>query len=258
MTNSVTLSLQGSAAWLSLNRPNAANAINEEMRRELAELFGHALENPSVRSIIICGEGKSFAAGSDVRELRGLSPAQSIELSERIAHFHERIARAGKPVIAAINGWCLGGGFELALACDIRIATKRARFGLPEPTLGLIAGGGGIPRLAHLAGQGTARQMCLTAEIIDATTALNRGIVTAVVEPEELDRTALDMAERIAALAPVAVAQIKRVMESTSAGNLAAAIAAEAQACAVCMETADYLEGTAAFLEKRPARFIGR
>lgn len=258
MPNTVVISVQGNTAWLRLNRPDAANAINEQMRNELAASFGEALSNSAIRSIVICGEGKSFAAGSDVRELSALSPVQSVELSERIAAFHERIERAGKPVIAAINGWCLGGGFELALACDIRIATSRARFGLPEPTLGLIAGGGGIPRLANLAGPAIARQMCLTAEILDAKTALDRRIVTAVVEPEQLESTVTGVTERIAALAPIAVAQIKRVIETAATGDLADAIAAEAQACALCMATEDYREGTAAFLEKRPAKFVGR
>lgn len=232
--------------------------MNEQMRRELASAFDAAAQNEAVRSIVICGQGKSFAAGSDVRELSVLSPVQSVELSERIARFHAHIAETGKPVIAAVSGWCLGGGFELALACDIRIASQTARFGLPEPTLGLIAGGGGIPRLAKLAGAGIARQDArLTAEIIDANQALDRGIVTAVVPADELEAAVSRLTDRIADLAPVAVAQIKRVLELAGHDNLAGAVAAEAQACALCMATDDYKEGTAAFLEKRKAQFAG-
>lgn len=257
MSSSVVLTTKGTAVWLRLNRPAAANAINEEMRTQLAAVFDEAARNPAVRSIVICGEGKSFAAGSDVRELNALSAAQSVTLSERIADFHVRIARSGKPVIAAVNGWCLGGGFELALACDIRIASQTARFGLPEPTLGLIAGGGGIPRLAHLAGPGIARHMCLTAEIINADQALERGIVSAVVPVEELEAEISRLADRIADLAPIAVAQVKRVLESAGEGNLASSVAVEAQACALCMATDDYKEGTAAFIEKRKAQFVG-
>ena len=257
MSSSVVLTTKGTAAWLRLNRPAAANAINEEMRTQLAAVFDEAARNPAVRSIVICGEGKSFAAGSDVRELNALSAAQSVTLSERIADFHARIARSGKPVIAAINGWCLGGGFELALACDIRVASQTARFGLPEPTLGLIAGGGGVPRLARLAGPGIARHMCLTAEIINADQALERGIVSAVVPVEELEAEISRLTDRIADLAPIAVAQVKRVLESAGEGNLAGAVAVEAQACALCMATADYKEGTMAFLEKRKAHFVG-
>lgn len=258
MPASIVQTISGATAWLRLNRPQAANAINDEMRRELAAAFGEAAVDPKVRTIVISGEGKSFAAGSDVRELSALTPPQSVELSERIADFHTRIAQTGKPVIAAINGWCLGGGFELALACDIRIASQTARFGLPEPTLGLIAGGGGIPRLARLAGIGVARQMCLTAEIIDANTALDRGIVSSVVAAEELEAAAAQMAERIAGLAPIAIAQIKRVLESAEHGSLAAAIITEAQGCALCAATEDYKEGTTAFLEKRAPQFQGR
>ncbi|MBX3553108.1 MAG: enoyl-CoA hydratase/isomerase family protein [Pseudolabrys sp.] len=257
MFSSLIVEKKGTVAWIRLNRPAAANAINAQMRSELAAAFSDAAQDPAVRSIVIRGEGKSFAAGSDVRELSALSPAQSVELSERIARFHAQIAETGKPVIAAIGGWCLGGGFELALACDIRIASQTARFGLPEPTLGLIAGGGGIPRLAKLAGPGVARHMCLTAEIIEANQALARGIVTAVVPADELETAVSRLTDRIAELAPIAVAQIKRVLESAGEANLAGAIAAEAQACALCMATDDYKEGTAAFLEKRKAQFSG-
>jgi enoyl-CoA hydratase len=257
MFSSLIVDIKGTVAWIRLNRPAAANALNEQMRHELASAFDAAVQNTAVRSIVICGEGKSFAAGSDVRELSVLSPAQSVELSERIARFHAHIAETGKPVIAAVSGWCLGGGFELALACDIRIASQTARFGLPEPTLGLIAGGGGIPRLAKLAGPGIARHMCLTAEIIEANQALDRGIVTAVVPVDELEAAINRLTDRIADLAPVAVAQIKRVLETTGDGNLSGAVAAEAQACALCMATEDYKEGTAAFLEKRKAQFVG-
>lgn len=258
MPASVVLTIKGATAWLRLNRPQAANAINEQMRRELAAVFDEAAGNPAVRAIVICGEGKSFAAGSDVRELNELTPPESVDLSERIADFHARVGRTGKPVIAAVNGWCLGGGFELALACDIRIASQTARFGLPEPTLGLIAGGGGIPRLTRLAGIGVARQMCLTAEIIEAKTALERGIVSSVVAVDELEPAAAQMAERIAGLAPLAIAQIKRVLESADEGSLASAVAMEAQGCALCAATEDYREGIKAFLEKRSLQFLGR
>jgi enoyl-CoA hydratase len=258
MPQSVLLEISGSVAWLRLNRPNAANAINDEMRGDLTAAFDEAAGHAAARVIVITGQGKTFAAGSDVRELSALTPAESVTLSERIADFHLRIAHSDKPVIAAVNGWCLGGGFELALACDIRIAAESARFGLPEPTLGMIAGGGGIPRLARIAGPGMARHMCLTAEIIDAKTALDRGIVTDVVADGELERRAADVAGRIAALAPIAVAQIKSVLAAADESGLAGAIATEAQGCALCAGTHDYREGTQAFLEKRPARFAGR
>jgi enoyl-CoA hydratase len=258
MPQSALLEISGSVAWLRLSRPQAANAINDEMRGELSAACDEAMGHAAVRSIIITGQGKNFAAGSDVRELSALTPSESVTLSERIADFHLRIANSEKPVIAAVNGWCLGGGFELALACDIRIAAESARFGLPEPTLGLIAGGGGIPRLARIAGPGVARHMCLTAEIIDARTALDRGIVTDVVADGELERRAADVAGKIAALAPIAVAQVKRVLAAADESGLGGAIAIEAQGCASCVATHDYKEGTQAFLEKRPAQFAGR
>jgi len=254
----VLAEISGTTAWLRLNRPQAANAMNNEMRGDLEDAFEAAANNPEVRAIVITGQGKTFAAGSDVRELSALTPPQSVALSERIAEFHERIARSGKPVIAAINGWCLGGGFELALACDIRIASENARFGLPEPTLGLIAGGGGIPRLSRIAGPSVARHMCLTAEIIDAETALGHRIVASVVPAADLESEAARIAERIGSLAPIAVAQAKRVLNASDDGGLASATAIEAQGCALCAGTEDYQEGTRAFLEKRAPQFVGR
>ena len=258
MTGTVLVDVRGSAAWLRLNRPRAANAINGELRAELTTVFDQAARDPNIRAIVISGEGKNFAAGSDVRELQTLTAPQSIALSEQIADFHARIAGTDKPVIAAVNGWCLGGGFELALACDMRIASDTARFGLPEPTLGLIAGGGGIPRLARLAGQGVAAHMCLTAEIIDAKTALDRRIVTGVVAPSDLETEVTRLAGRIAELAPIAIAQAKSVLIKSADISLASAVAIEAQGCALCVGTNDYQEGTRAFLEKRPAKFSGR
>lgn len=258
MAETVLADTSGATAWIRLNRPQAANAINSEMRTELAAAFDDAARNPIVRAIVITGQGKNFAAGSDVRELSALTAPQSVALSEQIAEFHARIASTEKPVIAAINGWCLGGGFELALACDIRIASDVARFGLPEPTLGLIAGGGGIPRLARLAGPGLAAHMCLTAEIIDANTALDRRIVTSVVAASDLEAEATRLAVRISELAPIAIAQAKRVLIASGDGSLASAVGIEAQGCAVCVGTSDYREGTRAFLEKRAPAFTGR
>lgn len=258
MAGTILTDIQGTTAWLRLNRTKAANAINTEMRAELEAAFDGAASNSDIRAIVITGEGKNFAAGSDVRELSALSPIDSVALSEKIAVFHNRIAACGKPVIAAVNGWCLGGGFELALACDIRIASTLARFGLPEPTLGLIAGGGGLPRLARLTGPGIARHMGLTAEIIDAPAARARHIVTSVVEAAELEAEATRIADRIATLAPIAVAQAKRVLDACSHGSLETAVTIEAQACALCMTSADYQEGTRAFLEKRAASFTGQ
>jgi enoyl-CoA hydratase len=228
------------------------------MRKQLAASFEEAENNPQIRAIVIAGAGKAFAAGSDVSELRNLTASDSLQLSREIARFHSRISASRKPVIAAVNGWCLGGGFELALACDIRIASDKARFGLPEPTLGLVSGGGGMPRLARITGTGVARHMCLTAEIIDASTALDRGIVTVVVSADDLESEANRLAERLASLAPIALEQVKRVLAASNDSSLDGAIAVEADACSICVETEDYKEGTQAFLEKRPAKFAGR
>lgn len=257
MNQSVIVESKERAIWLRLNRPQASNAINDEMRSALWAALAEIESNRELRALVITGEGKAFAAGSDVRELAALTPAESVALSERIAAFHHRLARLPIPVIAAVNGWCLGGGFELALACDLRVASEKARFGLPEPSLGLVSGGGGIPRLARLVGPGIAGHLCLSAEIVDAETALSYGIVSKVVAPDALHDYVRELTGKIATLAPLAVAQAKRVL-SAGAADLEAAVALEAQACALCVATEDWKEGAAAFLDKRPSAFVGR
>ncbi len=258
LSPSVLLDVRDGSAWLRLNRPHASNAIDNDMRAALWAALDAIEGNRELRCVIVTGAGKAFAAGSDVRELGELSPAQSVALSEKIEAFHRRLAALPVPVIAAVNGWCLGGGFELALACDIRIASEKARFGLPETTLGIVPGGGGIPRLTRIAGPGVARHLCLSAEIIDARTAYEYGIVTGLTAPEALERKAAEMAARIATLSPSAIVQCKRALDVAGAASLNSAIAAEAQACALCFATEDQKEGFAAFHGKRPARFGGR
>jgi len=258
VNDSVITEIIGTTAWVRLNRPNAANAINNQMRAELSGAFDIIDQNANICAVVITGVGKAFAAGSDVSELRGLTAIESIALSNRIAAFHRRLSQSEKPIIAAINGWCLGGGFELALACDIRIASTMARFGLPEATLGIVSGGGGIPRLVRLAGPGVARQMCLTAEIIGARAAIRHGLVTRIVSPARLEAEARQIAERIASLGSISLAQCKRVLAAAEDADLKTAEVLEAQACGICFSTDDQSEGMQAFIEKRPPKFAGR
>lgn len=177
----------GPVAILTLNRPEAHNALNFEVRAALGKAIDRIEGDPSIRAVILTGAGhKAFAAGSDIKDMAEMTPIDSIALSEAIIGLNERIAKLRQPVICAVNGVCLGGGLELALACDIRICAETARFGFPEARLGLMTGAGGCARLVQTVGSGTARHMMLTAEIIDARRAYEIGLVTMVIAGNDL------------------------------------------------------------------------
>jgi enoyl-CoA hydratase/carnithine racemase len=258
MTDCISCDVSEAIATITLNRPEAANALNHDMRRRLKTLVEEIAPHDEVRAVIVTGQGsKAFAAGSDVRELRDLTPTGSVALSHEIMALQDALADLAQPTIAAIQGACLGGGFELALACDIRVAADNSRFGLPEIRLGITPGGGGTVRLRQLAGPGVARHLCLTGEIIDSRRAYELGLVSKVVAAEKLAEEARALARHLAGFSMPALAQIKRVLRIADAADPDTARRAEAQACSVCFGTFDQKEGMTAFLEKRPPAFRG-
>ncbi|HEX3472394.1 MAG TPA: enoyl-CoA hydratase-related protein [Silvibacterium sp.] len=246
-------------AVLTLNRPKVLNALNAATLRELSGALEELVSNPAVRAILLTGSGeKAFAAGADIQELAQVSAIEGQQLALRGQHLFDRIENCGKPVIAAINGFALGGGCELALACTLRIASETAKFGQPEVKLGLIPGYGGSQRLPRLVGKGAAFKLLLTGDIIPAVEALRIGLVEEVVPPADLLPRAQQIAKTIAAQAPLA---IEKCLEAVHTGYdlpLDQALAHEAALFGLCCGTADKAEGTRAFLEKRVPVWQGK
>lgn len=249
----------GAVAIVTLNRPKVLNALNALM---IAELGGalHALDDDAtVRAVVLTGAGeRAFAAGADIGELSALPSAVGGVAKARSGQgLTLQIERMRKPVIAAINGFALGGGCELALSCDIRLASDKAKFGQPEVNLGLMPGFGGTQRTARLLGRGMAMYLCLSAEMIDAAEALRAGLVEKVVPGDELLAEAKRIAALIASKAPLAVEAVKRAIDEGIALSTAAGLELEALHFGTLIGTADFKEGTTAFLEKRAATFTG-
>lgn len=255
MSDSVEFEVVDGTAWLRLNRPAALNALDDDMRGLMETRLADIEADRSIRALTITGAGKAFCAGSDIRELGGMDAHASIALSNRIEAFHDRLRRLPVPVVAAINGACLGGGLELALACDLRVASASAKLGLPEPRLGLMTGGGGLPRLARLIGSGPARHLALTGEIIDAARALELHVVGRVFQPDDFARGVADFVAGFARLSPFALSRIKRTMIAAEEHSLTTALAEEARGCAACVAGPDIDEGVSAFTGKRAPRF---
>tara|TARA_B110000467_G_scaffold69103_1_gene62864 strand:+ start:311 stop:1084 length:774 start_codon:yes stop_codon:yes gene_type:complete len=241
---------------ITINRPSKLNALNKATIEELNIALQEAESSKEIRAIILTGSGeKAFVAGADISEFAHFSVAEGKALSQK-GHddLFNRIDHMGTPVIAAVNGFALGGGLELAMSSHIRIFADNARVGLPETSLGVIPGYGGTQRLAQIAGKGRAMQMVLTAEMVDAPTALAYGITTKVVPLEDLMPTALKMAKKILRNSPLAISTaIKCVNVNYTSG--VDGFAFEVDAFGNCFGTEDFKEGTTAFLEKRKASF---
>lgn len=249
----------GGVATLTIDRPEALNALNAAVIARLRAAVGDLAGDPHVRCIVITGAGeKAFVAGADIAQFTDATPAVAETLALSVKALHDAMRACRKPIVAAINGFCLGGGLELALACDIRIASARAKFGLPEIRLGIMPGGGGTARLARCAGPAIARALAMTGEMIDAPRALALGIVTEVHPSEQLAAAAGALAARLAGYSPFALAQLKAVCDLVGEVDLDSACVIEAKAFALCFSTADQKEGAAAFLEKRNPVFTGR
>ncbi|OQB28849.1 MAG: putative enoyl-CoA hydratase echA8 [Chloroflexi bacterium ADurb.Bin180] len=258
--HNLLIQLEGGVLTITFNRPQVLNALNAATMAELSAAIAEAEQDASVRCVILTGAGeKSFVAGADIKELRAIADGPSgAEFATRGQEILFRIENLTKPVIAAINGYALGGGCELAMACDIRIAADTAKLGQPEINLGIIPGYGGTQRLVRLVGKGQAKWLVLSGETISAQEALRIGLVDRVVPAGELMAVALDLARRIAAKPPIAVALAKSVINAGSETDLATACAYEASQFGLACATEDRLEGTAAFLEKRQPSFKGK
>lgn len=253
------LETRDEVAVVTINRPEALNALNREVIAELHECFGDHLHDDAIRCVIITGAGeKAFVAGADIRELAGMNREAATALAVNAQNLMQAIQDCPLPVIAAINGFALGGGCELALACDIRLAATTARLGQPEINLGLIPGFGGTQRLARLVGRGKAMQLILTGTMIPATEALRIGLVDAVHAPQELMPGAMALAQEIAAKAPIAVRYAKQALQRGLELPLPQGCALEADLFGRLFATQDQKEGTAAFLGKREPRFTGK
>ena len=257
--NYILSNVEGGILTLTINRPNQLNALNSEVIAILSKEIEAAQSNNQVKVIIITGSGeKAFVAGADIKEFADFSPQQGKDLAALgQATLFDRVERSSKPVIAAVNGFALGGGLELAIAAHVRVASTNAKLGLPEVGLGVIPGYGGTQRLAQLVGKGKALELVLTAGMISADEAVPLGLVNYSVDPEELMNTCLGIAKKMMRNAPTALsAAIKSVIAGYT--DSVDGYSMEIEQFGLCFGTEDFKEGTTAFLEKRKAEFPGK
>jgi enoyl-CoA hydratase len=250
---------KGSVAYVTVNRPKVLNALNTPTWSDLRKAFEHARDDAAVRGVILTGAGdKAFIAGADISELAQVAAFEAEQSSRLGQEVLDLIENLGKPVIAAVNGFALGGGCETAMACTIRIAAESAKFGQPEVMLGLVPGGGGTQRLPRLVGKGRALQLILSGEMITAQEAHRIGLVNEVVPAARLIQRAEEILTKIASNAPIAV---KFALEAANKGmetSQSEGLLLEASYFGLCAGTEDKKEGTTAFLERRAPQFRGR
>lgn len=246
-------------AVVTINRPAALNALSMDVIKELDTAFAELKQNEAVACVILTGSGaKAFVAGADIAAMQSMDAVTAVHFA-RLGHsLLNLIENFPKPVIAAVNGFALGGGCELAMACDVRIVAENARFGQPEVNLGVIPGFGGTLRLARLVGKGRAKELIFTGDMIDAQEAYRIGLANKVVAADELLATAHAMAAKIASKGPIAVRFAKEAVDNGLEMDLDRGGRFEADLFGLCFATADQKEGMQAFLEKRPAKFTGK
>ena len=248
----------GAVAVVTINRPEKRNALSSQVRADLVAALDALRDDESVRVLVVTGAGeKAFVAGADIGEFAERTPLEQRATMTGRRVFDE-IAAYPKPVIAMINGFCLGGGCELALACDVRVAADTAKLGQPEINLGIIPGGGGTQRLPRVVGMGQAMRLVLSGEIIDAAEALRIGLVDVVHPAADLRGKTMDFARAMASKSPVALRMAKSAVRAAAEMPLTAGLAYETELFVTCFTSDDKREGVAAFLEKRPASFQGR
>jgi enoyl-CoA hydratase len=252
-------SVEDRIATITLNRPRFLNALNRELLEELSEVVTDIENGGDILAVILTGAGeKAFVAGADILEMTGKSVIEARNLSNLGNQLFTRIENLRVPVIAAINGFALGGGCELAMACDLRVASTRAKLGQPETGLGIMAGYGGTQRLPRLVGKGIAKELLFTGEMISAQRAYELGIVNRLVEPEELLNEAMKLAASIAAKSPLGVQFSKKAVNMGMNLDLDRALAMESEIFGSLFSTEDQAEGMSAFIEKRKPAFVGK
>lgn len=252
------LNVDDGIATITINRPETLNALSPAVYHELSEGLTMLASDPAVRAVIITGAGnKAFIAGADIAAMSVMTSNDALVFGAAAKETSVRIENMSQPVIAAINGLALGGGCELALTCDFRIAARNAKFGQPEINLGIIPGNGGTQRLARLVGLSKAKEMIMLGDLISAEEALQLGLVHQVVEPEELMPAAIKLAKKLAQKAPIALAMAKRSVQRAVGSDTEDGLEFELNCFAHCFSTQDQKEGMKAFLEKRPAKFMG-
>lgn len=244
---------------LKISRPQALNALNQVVLSELDQFFSQIKEMKGLRAVIVTGDGeKSFVAGADIKEMVEMDSQRAEHFARRGQKLLQKIEDCPVPTIAAINGFALGGGFELAMSCDIMLASTKAKIGLPEVSLGLIPGYGGTQRLSRFVGKSIARRMALSGDIVSAVKAQEWGLFADVVEPEALLPTAIKLAQEIASRSPAAVALAKQAINQGFELEQSAGLELEAKLFGATFKTKDHLEGIHAFIEKRPPQFTGQ
>lgn len=248
----VLFEVKDDIAFITINRESKLNALNTETILELTSLFEDVAKRDDVRAVILTGAGnKAFVAGADISEMASMSVLEAKEFANRGHKLMNTIENLPIPVIAAVNGYALGGGSEIALACDFIYASNNAKFGLPEVGLGVFPGFGGTQRLTKRVGPAKAKELILSGEMIDACTALDLGIVNKVVEPDKLMEETINIAKKIANKAPIAVRLAKELIEIATSVDLKRGLKVEADYFSLCFATEDQKEGMKAFLEKR-------
>ena len=246
----VTLEAKGPIGILTMNRPEALNALNEQVLRDLDAALDQAAAQDDILVLVLTGAGRSFVAGADIAQMKDLSPMEAKRFGLFGNGVFLKLENFPKPVIAAVNGFALGGGCELAMSCDIRLASEKAKFGQPEVGLGITPGFGGTQRLARIVGTSNAMELILTAKTISAAQAQEMGLVSHVYPPEELMDKALELAQAIAANAQVAVRESKAAIRRGLQTDMATGAAFEAEAFALCFATEDQKDAMTAFVNK--------
>ena len=249
--------IKDSIAFFTINRPDVLNALNGDVLNDLSAAADDAEKDNSVKAVIITGEGRAFVAGADIAAMKGQSPAEALTFAQFGHSVMSKLENLSKPVIAAVNGFALGGGMELCLACDFIYASQKAKFGQPELALGIIPGFGATQRLTHAVGINKARELIYTCDMIDAEEGKRIGLVAEVYEPEELIHKVIEKVKVIISKGPCALAAAKRVMTDALGLSLNAALKMEVQTFSGLFATKDKEEGISAFLEKRNPEFTG-
>lgn len=246
-------------ATITINRPTVLNIFNEELLLEILQVLEDAEKDVNVKVAVLTGAGeKAFCAGLDLKSVKEISPIKMRELLKLLHKVTLSIEEHEKPVIAAINGFALGGGLEVSMACDIRIASENAKLGLPEVNVGFIPGGGGTQRLPRLIGKGLAKELIFTGKMIDAKTAEAMGLVNKVVTQDNLKLAVEEIAKEIMSKPPIAIKVAKQLINASGEVDLRTGLAYEAEAAGMISSTEDFKEGVSAFIEKRKPEFKGK